>query len=54
MKPLKGLLPSLYPGGFNAAFADGSVHFLRKEIDPKTLMNLFKRDDGNAVEVDGF
>ncbi len=47
-QPTKGLL-GLYPGGFNAAFCDGSVQFLPASIDPKTLWKLFTRAGGEAV-----
>jgi hypothetical protein len=47
-EPLKGLL-GLYPGGLNAAICDGSVKFISQSIDPKLLMFLFQRNDGNAV-----
>ena len=40
--PKKGI-GSLYEGGFNASFCDGSVHFLKASIDPKTLAALFTR-----------
>jgi prepilin-type processing-associated H-X9-DG protein len=48
--PLKGLL-GLRPNGFNAAFADGSVRFLSKTIDARTLKLLFMRDDGEPVNI---
>jgi len=38
-----------HPGGVNALFADGSVHFLLDTIDPQTLRLLLTRDDGQAV-----
>ena len=44
--PKKGI-GSLYEGGFNAAFCDGSVHFLSGSIDPKTLAALFTRAGGD-------
>ena len=40
---------SLYEGGFNAAFCDGSVHFLKGSIDPKTLAALFTRAGGEVI-----
>ena len=38
-KPLAGL-GSTHPSGFNAAFADGSVRFIFKDIDPATFKAL--------------
>ena len=38
--PKKGLL-GLWPGGFLAGFADGSVQFIRSSIDPKALLAMF-------------
>ena len=38
-----------HPGGFNAAFGDGSVHFLPVTIDEKTFKSLMMMNDGNAV-----
>ncbi|HTN74080.1 MAG TPA: DUF1559 domain-containing protein, partial [Pirellulaceae bacterium] len=48
--PTKNLL-GLYPGGFSAAFADGSVQFLSDKMEPQMLMNLFQMNDGNAVNI---
>ena len=42
----KANLGKANPGGFNAAFADGSVLFLPDTIDPKVLLQLFQRNDG--------
>jgi prepilin-type processing-associated H-X9-DG protein len=46
--PQKGI-GSLYEVGFNAAFCDGSVRFISRSIDPKTLAALFTRAGGEAV-----
>ena len=46
--PANGL-GRFFDGGFHAAFCDGSVHFLRKTIDPKTLKALFTRAGGEPV-----
>ena len=40
---------SNHPGGVNAAYVDGSVHFLNENIDMRTYQHLGCRDDGNAV-----
>ncbi len=37
---------SKHPGGASFCFADGSIHFLRTEIDGTTLDNLAARNDG--------
>jgi hypothetical protein len=47
-RPLAGL-GSAHPGGFGAAFADGSVHFIAKSIDPKTFYALLTIAGGEAV-----
>jgi len=41
---------SAHPGGFNAVFADGSVHLLSYEIDVVLFNNLGDRQDGNVVD----
>jgi prepilin-type processing-associated H-X9-DG protein len=40
---------SNHPGGASFCFADGSIHFLRTEIDGTTLENLAARNDGMLV-----
>jgi prepilin-type N-terminal cleavage/methylation domain-containing protein/prepilin-type processing-associated H-X9-DG protein len=40
---------SNHPDGASFCFADGSVHYLRTEIDGTTLENLAARNDGNLV-----
>jgi prepilin-type processing-associated H-X9-DG protein len=40
---------SHHPGGTNAAFCDGSVHFLSETIDPGTLEKLITIADGQPV-----
>jgi prepilin-type processing-associated H-X9-DG protein len=42
-------ISSNHPRGVNAAFVDGSVHFLKDDISPQTLGNLILRNDGNMV-----
>ncbi len=52
--------PSLYgagskhPGGFNAAFADGSVRFLKRSINSMLLKALITRDGGEVIAPDSF
>jgi hypothetical protein len=41
-----------YPDGFNAAFADGSVHFLKKTLKPDTLRALITRNGGEVIPED--
>ena len=43
-------LKHAHPAGIHALFADGSVHFIPKTIDPQTLRNLLTRDDGQKVD----
>jgi prepilin-type processing-associated H-X9-DG protein len=40
---------SFHPGGVNVLFADGSVHFLRDDIDIRVLAALATRAGGEAV-----
>ncbi len=46
--PKKGI-GNLFEDGFHAAFCDGSVRFLRKTIDPKTLKALMTRAGGEMI-----
>ncbi len=50
-KPLPRL-GGLHPGGFNAAFCDGSVHFLKTTLKPRTLHLLIQCNDGNVIPED--
>ena len=43
-----------HPEGTNFGFADGSVHFIKDTIDPKTLLNLLTRDGGEVISSDEF
>jgi prepilin-type processing-associated H-X9-DG protein len=52
-QPAAGLL-GLWPGGFNAAFCDGSVRFLSATIDAEMLRRLFNRNDGKPVDTSRF
>lgn len=40
-----------HPGGVDAAFADGSVHFISSQIDPQLLEYLLTRDDGQELQA---
>jgi prepilin-type N-terminal cleavage/methylation domain-containing protein/prepilin-type processing-associated H-X9-DG protein len=42
---------SFHPGGANAAFADGSVHFLRADLDIPILGRLITRSGGEVVSA---
>jgi prepilin-type processing-associated H-X9-DG protein len=46
--PLSGI-GNAYESGFNAAFCDGSVRFLNRSIDRKTLTALFTRAGGEVI-----
>ncbi|MHC4176347.1 MAG: DUF1559 family PulG-like putative transporter [Planctomycetota bacterium] len=46
--PARGL-GGLFKRGFNAAYCDGSVHFLSKDLDPKVLRALFTRAGGEVI-----
>ena len=52
-KPLPKL-GSPHAGGFNALFADGSVHFLKKSIAEAVLRALCTRNGNEAVEPGSF
>jgi hypothetical protein len=52
-KPLPKL-GGLFPTGFNVAFMDGSVRFIRQNIDAQTLRALITRNGGEVVNSDGF
>jgi hypothetical protein len=41
---------SITPGFVPFAFADGSVRFLSNNIDSPTLLHLFQRNDGSAID----
>ncbi len=40
---------SFHSGGFQAVFADGSVHFISNTVNPKTLRALLLRNDGQPI-----
>jgi prepilin-type N-terminal cleavage/methylation domain-containing protein/prepilin-type processing-associated H-X9-DG protein len=42
-------ISSDHPGGANALFVDGSVHFLRDTLSPETLTALATRDGGEVI-----
>ncbi len=46
------LVGGLFPGGFNAAFSDGSVRFLNATIDPKVLKAMITRGGGEPLQGD--
>jgi prepilin-type processing-associated H-X9-DG protein len=45
---------SNHSGGLNAVFGDGSVRFIRFNIDPVTYMRLCGVDDGGVVDGSQF
>jgi hypothetical protein len=51
-KDPKAGLPGAWQGGFLVAFCDGSVRFIKDTVSPKTLLNLFGRNDGNVIGDD--
>jgi prepilin-type N-terminal cleavage/methylation domain-containing protein/prepilin-type processing-associated H-X9-DG protein len=44
-----GMARSMHPGGVNAAFADGSVHFITNNIDQYTWCILQSKNDGQVL-----
>ena len=49
-KPLASL-GTIPPGGFCAAFADGSVRVIRQSINPGTFRKLILRNDGQPIDA---
>jgi prepilin-type N-terminal cleavage/methylation domain-containing protein/prepilin-type processing-associated H-X9-DG protein len=47
-------LTSQHPGGVNVLFADGSVHFLKNQTNPRSLAALCTRDGGEVVSSDSY
>jgi len=45
-------LGDVRPGGFVAAFADGSTRFIHNSADPDVLKAMMSRDDGDNGRVD--
>ena len=45
---------SFHPGGANAVFADGSVHFLKASIDIRIFAHLVTRAGGEVVSASDF
>ena len=43
---------SAHPGGINAGYADGSVHFLQYNTDIELLNRLAHRTDGEVIDLD--
>ena len=49
--PAASGVPGQYPDGFYAAFCDGSVRFLPKNLDSATLQALFTRNGREKVTL---
>jgi hypothetical protein len=47
-------LGGLFKDGFHAAFADGSVRFLNKKVDPEVLRALITSNGGEVIRHDQF
>jgi prepilin-type N-terminal cleavage/methylation domain-containing protein/prepilin-type processing-associated H-X9-DG protein len=45
---------SFHPGGANAVFADGSVHFIKDSINPTVFFALISRKAGEIVSSDQY
>ena len=45
---------SFHPGGANAVFADGSVHFLKAGIDIRIFARLVTRAGGEVVSASDY
>jgi prepilin-type N-terminal cleavage/methylation domain-containing protein/prepilin-type processing-associated H-X9-DG protein len=48
-----GQIYSFHPGGVNALFVDGSVHFVQQGISIRTLAALISRNGGEVFPVEG-
>jgi prepilin-type N-terminal cleavage/methylation domain-containing protein/prepilin-type processing-associated H-X9-DG protein len=42
---------SAHSGGVNMVFVDGSVHFIRRNVDLDVYQNAIQRDDGSASNI---
>jgi prepilin-type N-terminal cleavage/methylation domain-containing protein/prepilin-type processing-associated H-X9-DG protein len=49
-----GAARSYHPGGINAAFADGSVHFFKNSINAKVWFALGTRAGGEVISADSY
>jgi prepilin-type N-terminal cleavage/methylation domain-containing protein len=47
-------LYSFHPGGVNVLFDDGSVHFLKETINPKIVVSLITRAQGEIISADSY
>ena len=47
----EGRFGSAHSGGVNMVFVDGSVHFMRRNVDLDVYKNAIQRDDGNASNI---
>jgi prepilin-type N-terminal cleavage/methylation domain-containing protein/prepilin-type processing-associated H-X9-DG protein len=45
---------AFHPGGANALFADGSVHFLKESINPRIVVYLITRAGGEVLSADSY
>ncbi len=45
---------SNHPGGFNALFADGSVRFIKRTINPAVFKAMITRASGEVIQADSF
>ncbi len=45
---------SAHPGGVNASFCDGSVHFIKNTINPTVWKSLFSAAGGEVISADQY
>jgi prepilin-type processing-associated H-X9-DG protein len=45
---------SYHPGGINASFSDGSVHFFKNTVNPRTWFALGTRAGGEVISADSY
>ena len=49
-----GAARSYHPGGVNCGFCDGSVHFIKNSINPRTWFTLGTRAGGEIISADAY
>jgi prepilin-type processing-associated H-X9-DG protein len=45
---------AFHPGGANILMADGSVHFLKESTNPRVIVGLVTRRQGEVISADQY